>query len=158
MTRLVGRISQRRNPPICAGKGGGLRCANPPCATRRANQQKPVQPFLQKYSDFQKSQITFISLTVLSHWRGGSRSSRMRDRMRWTQGAPTTRALFLADGEAVWSCSPALISSGGKPEKCPSNKGFSQYPRKRPSVVETAQAPNGPRSRNGRALRQGNTG
>jgi hypothetical protein len=30
--------------------------------TRRANQQKPVQPCFQKYSDFQKTQITFITL------------------------------------------------------------------------------------------------
>ena len=41
-------------------------------ATRRANQQKPVQPLLQKYSDFPKTQITCITLLVLSH-RGAAR-------------------------------------------------------------------------------------
>jgi hypothetical protein len=29
-TKLVGRISRRRNPPSASNKSGGLRCANPP--------------------------------------------------------------------------------------------------------------------------------
>ena len=41
-------------------------------ATRRANQQKPVQPLLQKYSDFPNIQITCITFLVLSH-RGAAR-------------------------------------------------------------------------------------
>jgi hypothetical protein len=95
------------------GDGSGVRTGDLNCCrrTRRANQQKPVQPLLQKYSDSQKPQITFITLTVLSHWRGGSRSSRTRDRMRWTQGAPETRAFFLRTAKPCGPDAPTLASS-----------------------------------------------
>src|ERR1700726_3558016 len=61
---------------------------NPSCRSdlpdgRRAD--FPVQPLLQKYSGFPKTQITSISAAVSSHMRGGSRSSRTRGGMRWTR-------------------------------------------------------------------------
>jgi hypothetical protein len=62
----------------------------------------PVQPLHQKYFYSHPTQITCVSVAVSSHWRGGSRSSRTRDGMRWTRIAPKTKALE-ADGEAVWS-------------------------------------------------------
>ena len=43
-----------------------------------------------------------ISMSIPSHLRGGSRSSRTRDGMRWTRMVLLTRALE-ADGEVVWS-------------------------------------------------------
>jgi hypothetical protein len=43
--------------------------------------------------------------------RGGSRSSRTRDRMRWTQGAPETRALFLRTEKSCGPDAPTLASS-----------------------------------------------
>jgi hypothetical protein len=64
--------------------------------------QKPVQPHLQKYSDFPKPQITAIFPTVSSHSRGVSRSSWTRDGMRWTLIVPLTNGTK-ADGEVVWS-------------------------------------------------------
>jgi hypothetical protein len=44
-----------------------------------------VYPPSQKYSASLFTQITCVSLPVSSHWRGGSRSSRTRDGMRWTR-------------------------------------------------------------------------
>ena len=87
-----------------------------------------VQSHSKKYSDFQKWQITSLTTAVLSHWRGGSRSSRTRDRMRWTQGAPTTRALFLRTAKSCGPDAPTLASSsreavpaddGGKKARSP---------------------------------------
>jgi hypothetical protein len=62
----------------------------------------PVQPLPQKYPASRLTQINSISPAVPFLRRGGSRSSRTRDGMRWTWMAPKTRAL-LADGEVVWS-------------------------------------------------------
>src|SRR5205823_10305963 len=59
-------------------------------------------PFLSKANHF-------ISRAVSSHQRGGSRSSRTRDGMRWTWLAPLTNGAD-ADGEVVWfSCPDAGI-------------------------------------------------
>src|ERR1700680_2483287 len=50
----------------------------------------PVQPPLQKYSAFPKTQITSISTAVPSQERGDTRSSRTRDGMRWTRAVSLT--------------------------------------------------------------------
>jgi hypothetical protein len=60
-----------------------------------------VQSLLQKYSDLQKTQITFIPIPSRPT-EGRSRSSRTRDGMRWTRGGTLTN-VQLADGEVVWS-------------------------------------------------------
>src|ERR1700676_4133923 len=44
-----------------------------------------VQPALQKFSGSRLTQITSITLAVLPHSRGVSRSSRTRGGMRWTR-------------------------------------------------------------------------
>jgi hypothetical protein len=62
----------------------------------------PVQSLPKKYFPSPPTQITSIFATVSSHLRGGSRSSRTRGGMRWTQAMLLTRA-STADGEVVWS-------------------------------------------------------
>jgi hypothetical protein len=54
------------------------------CFTRRANQQNPVKPLLEKYSDLQNIQISCTYTPSRSLEGGGSRSSRTRNGMRWT--------------------------------------------------------------------------
>jgi len=72
-----------------------------PDLTRRANQQKPVQPRLRKYSDFQKSQITLYPLP--------SRPTEGRLAIVTNAGRDAVDALALltngadADGKIVWS-------------------------------------------------------
>jgi hypothetical protein len=62
----------------------------------------PVQPPLQKYFLFSSDPNHRLILDVPSHLRGGSRSSRTRDGMRWTLVALMTNSTE-ADGEVVWS-------------------------------------------------------
>jgi hypothetical protein len=69
-------------------KSGHLGCGK---LTRRANQQIPVQPLLQKYFSSRLTQITPLIRAVLPH-RGALRTSRTRGGMRWTrQRARRTR-------------------------------------------------------------------
>jgi len=59
---------------------------DPRCSARRANHLTPVQPLLQKYSDFQKTQIAAISFAVLFPQEG--RFAVVTDvgsGMRWTR-------------------------------------------------------------------------
>jgi hypothetical protein len=51
---------------------------------KRINPIPPVQSSLEKYSTSRPTQITSHIMAVPSHLRGGSRSSRTRDGMRWT--------------------------------------------------------------------------
>jgi hypothetical protein len=62
----------------------------------------PVQSLWQKYSGFRQTQITSHIAAIPSPQRGGSRSSRTRDGMRWTLMALITNGAN-ADGEAAWS-------------------------------------------------------
>src|ERR1700745_885120 len=59
-------------------------------------------PFCKNILIFRRRKSLYIH-AVLSHRGGGSRSSRTRDRLRWTQAAPKTRALFLRTAK---SCGP----------------------------------------------------
>ena len=59
---------------------------------RRANHQKSVQPFTQKYSSRAVGQINDLTPRVSPVTRGGSRSSRTRGEMRWTRNARDVRA------------------------------------------------------------------
>ena len=45
----------------------------------------PVQPLLKKYSGFPKTQISCMSVAVLSHSEGRLATSRTRGGMRWTR-------------------------------------------------------------------------
>jgi pyridoxine kinase len=56
-----------------------------PNLPRQANQQIVSSPFAKNILPSLPTQITCINLAVSSHWRGGSRSSRTRDGMRWTR-------------------------------------------------------------------------
>ena len=71
--------------------------------TRRANQQKPVQPSCEKYSAFAVGQISDLNPPVSPDERGGSRSSRTCGGMRWTRMC-RRRTARDAYGEVVWSC------------------------------------------------------
>jgi hypothetical protein len=69
----------------------------------RINPVIPVKAHLQKYSDFPKTQIRFISTAVPAQQRGAFRDRherRARDAV--DAGGARTEAL-LADGEVVWS-------------------------------------------------------
>ena len=61
-----------------------------------------VQSFLQKYSDFQKTQITSISRTVSSHSEGRLAIVTDAGRDAVDADAPITNGVE-ADGEVVWS-------------------------------------------------------
>src|ERR1700722_13793341 len=95
----------KRYPSIAACAGDGFREGlNPSYTTtptdlraqpnllNRIKLMLAVQSSLQKYSGSHLSQITCMSRTVSSRWRGGSRSSRTRGGMRLTQAALLTRA------------------------------------------------------------------
>jgi hypothetical protein len=62
----------------------------------------PSSPICKNISSSRPTQITSFIPVVSSHLRGGSRSSRTRDGMRWTQMALITNGAK-ADGEDVWS-------------------------------------------------------
>ena len=64
--------------------------------------QKPVNPHLKKYSDLQKDAGRPIFLTIPSHQRGESRSSRSRGGLRWTRRVLKTTAPE-AYGKNVWA-------------------------------------------------------
>src|SRR5216684_5359949 len=59
-----------------------------------------VQPLLKKYSDLQNVQGGSIFLTIPSHQRGDTRSSRSRGGLRWTPRVLQTSAPE-ADGQVV---------------------------------------------------------
>ena len=97
----------------------------------------PVKPLSQKYSDFQNKQITLITRPVLSHTRGGSRSSRTRGRMWWTLEAPETRAFFCGRQNRVvltprrWRQVPGQQNcSGATVAKKPGHRGDHDISRK----------------------------
>src|SRR5256714_8621518 len=73
-------------------------------AARRANHSlgrfSCPAPFAKTFPFLSKANH-FISRAVSSYQRGGSRSSRTRDGMRWTWLAPLTNGAD-ADGEVVW--------------------------------------------------------
>jgi hypothetical protein len=70
--------------------------------TRRANQQNPVQPLSQKYSDFPKTQITlYPRLSCPTEGRLEIVTDAGQDAVD-ASGAKDEGA-FLADGEVVWS-------------------------------------------------------
>jgi hypothetical protein len=97
--------SRFREVKTVPGSGNG---SNPPDLrpkpdfTSRIKANQPVQPFLKKYSDFPKPQITFMSPAVRSRKEGRWPSSR-------TLGPDAVDAAALltnsadADGEVVWS-------------------------------------------------------
>jgi hypothetical protein len=64
--------------------------------------KKPVQPSLQKYSDFPKMQITLYPPLSCPSERGVGHRHERWDGMRWTQAALLTNSAD-ADGEVVWS-------------------------------------------------------
>src|ERR1700680_4088408 len=70
--------------------------------SKRINVICPVQPCLQKYFRSRLTQITSISLAVLPHMRGVSRSSRTRGGMRWTRQRWVTNGAD-ADGAGLVS-------------------------------------------------------
>jgi hypothetical protein len=89
-------------------------------ATRRANQKTCPAP-LRKNILICETNIpvyriakppTYLSRPVPQ--RGGSRSSRTRGRMRWTQAAPKTRALNLRTVKSCGPDAPTLASSSRK--------------------------------------------
>ena len=63
----------------------------------------PVQPFVQKYSDFQKTQIRCISIPVPSHSEGRLAIVTDAGRDAMDAGQRTDERCCLADGEVVWS-------------------------------------------------------
>jgi hypothetical protein len=63
-----------------------------PVGQIRPSQPDPVQPACEKYSASTAAKITFIDGPSRSTRRGGSRSSRTRSGMRWTQGCARTNA------------------------------------------------------------------
>jgi hypothetical protein len=69
---------------------------------KRINLIWAVQSHFKKLFRFAADPNHLISLAVSSHQRGGSRSSRTRGGMQWTQAAPLTNGAE-ADGEVVWS-------------------------------------------------------
>src|ERR1700722_7850138 len=70
-----------------------------------------VQLPREKFSAFAVGQITFTNSSVSPHKRGGSRSSRTRGGMRWTQVALLTRALCLRTAKSCGPDAPTLASS-----------------------------------------------
>jgi hypothetical protein len=71
--------------------------------TRRANQQKPVQPLTEKYSAFAVGQITDLSSRVSTRW-GALRNV---TNARWDAvDATHDERTLIADGEVVWSWRP----------------------------------------------------
>ncbi len=65
--------------------------------------KKPVQPSLQKYSDFPKTQITLYPLLSCPSERGVGHRHERWDGTRWTRGALKTKALYLRTEK---SCGP----------------------------------------------------
>jgi hypothetical protein len=86
----------------------------------------------------------FITPAIPPGKRGGSRSSRTRGGMRWTQKLRLT-SVADADGEVVWSCSPLIFSFAKERIKLIKTKYFGNMgrPRKRPAL--SGRAPIGPR-------------
>jgi tungstate transport system substrate-binding protein len=85
------------------GVDGGL-CEIVHCPTGKSLDlvgDGPVQPLPQKYFCFSEMQIKLYVHRPVPQ-RGGSRSSRTRDRMRWTRMALLTNGAE-ADGKDVWS-------------------------------------------------------
>ena len=114
----------KRYPSMAACAGDGFReRLNPSYRTTAADLRAQlnllnriklmlsVQSPLQKYSCSLLTQITHISRTVPSRWRGVSRSSRTRGGMRWTRVALLTKALGLRTAKSRGPDTPTLVSS-----------------------------------------------
>ena len=67
-------------------------------------------PFCKNIRIFRTRKSPYIQRRPVPQ-RGGSRSSRTRDRMRWTQAAPKTRALFLRTAKSCGPDASTLASS-----------------------------------------------
>ena len=95
---------------LCAQvKSCRARCGK---ATRRANQQKPVQCSLRKYSAFAVGQINDLTPRVSPDERG-VRTSRTRGEMRWTRRWRKTSA---SCSRTAKSCGPdaAVLASSSR--------------------------------------------
>ena len=85
---------------LCQQPDGQIKSTPPECA---------VQPHNEKYSDFQKTQITFITFpSCPTEGRLEIVTDAGQDAVD-ARGAKDEGAC-LADGEVVWSCSPVLFS------------------------------------------------
>jgi hypothetical protein len=83
-----------------------------PRLPRRANHRLSVQPRLQKYSGSLFTQITCITLAIPAHTKGRfAIVTNVGCGMRWTQGAPKTRALTLRTAKPCGPDAPTLASS-----------------------------------------------
>src|SRR6202166_1532887 len=79
-----------------------------------------ISHFCQVY----KCEISCISTLVLSHLRGGSRSSRTRGGMRWTRGSALTNGAVARTAKSCGPDTPTLVSSWRK--RYPRNDGGKQ--------------------------------